>query len=86
MLPRIVAGADGMIADFAGRPLAGPSLAAMLMDRLPHCAGDDLAELQGRAAGGIFLEAMVPLDDFDIHPLRIIGQRRAATRPASSSD
>ena len=66
VLARIVADADGVVADFAVRPLAGPAFAAVAMRGLAHRAGDDLAELQGRAAGRIFLEAVVPLDDFHV--------------------
>ena len=33
---------------------------------LAHRVGDDLAELQRGAAGGVFLEAVVTLDDFDV--------------------
>ena len=87
VLARVVAGADGVVTDLAVRAFAGPAFAAVAMRRLAHRVGDDLAELQGRAAGGVFLEAMVPLDDLDVDPRRMPGQRLGGDlRPASSSD
>ena len=40
-----------------------------------HFLGDDLPEFEGRPAGGVLLEAVMALDDFDVGPGRMILQR-----------
>jgi hypothetical protein len=44
---------------------------------LTHRLGHDLAKLKRGAAGRIFLEAVVPLDDFDVDARRIIAKHAA---------
>ena len=72
VLAGIVAHADGMIADFVVRAFAGTARAAMDVLRLAHLGGDDLAELQRRAAGRVLLEAMVPFQN--LHVGVLVGQ------------
>ncbi len=57
MLVRIVADANGMVADLAVRPLAWPAAAAVDVLGQAHLSGDDLAELQRGAARRVFLIA-----------------------------
>ena len=85
VLARIVADADGVIADFVVRAFAGPAFAAVAMRGLAHHAGDDLAELQGRAAGRVFLEAVMPFEDFHVG-VAVLQRRGRPPRPVSSSD
>ena len=83
VLARVVADAQGVIADLAVRTLARAAPAAVAMFGLAHHAGDDLAELQGRAAGRVFLEAMMPLDDLDVGPGRMVLERAGRHLSAS---
>ena len=83
---RVVAGAHGVVADFVVRPLAGPTLRGRGGARvMSHRVGDDLAELQRRAAGGIFFEAVMPLDDLDIGPAGMIFRAPGRRFPRASS-
>ena len=71
VLADVVADADGVDADLVRRPLADQPLAAVDELRLPMHLLDDLGELQGRAAGRVLLEAVVPLDDLDVEALAL---------------
>ena len=66
VLADVIADADGVDADFVGRPLADEPLAAMAQLRLAHRLLDHLREMQGSAAGCIGLEAMMALEDLDV--------------------
>ena len=70
VLADIVPRADGVIADLVARTLTGLTLAAMAVTSLSHFGRDDLAELQGRSARGVFFEAVVSFDDFDVDAIR----------------
>jgi hypothetical protein len=50
--------------------LAGATFAAVAVDGLLHFFRDDLSEAEGGPAGGVFFEAVVSLDDFDIDAVR----------------
>ena len=71
---RVLADSQRVIGDFVVRTLAGAAFAAVDVVRLTHLARDDLTELEGRAAGGVLLVAVVSLDDLDIHAARMIAQ------------
>ena len=77
VLARVVAGADGVVADFVARPRAGPARAAVRVLGDVHRLGHDLAELERRAAGRIFFEAVMALDDLDVDARRQILERIA---------
>ena len=62
----IVADAKGVIANFVAGACSRATMSAVNVIRLPHFFGDNLAEAEGGATGGVFLEAMVAFDDFDI--------------------
>jgi hypothetical protein len=70
----IITGAYGVVADFAGGTFAGASFAAVDMILLTHLFGDDASELEGCSAGGIFFEAVVAFDDFDINSVGVIAE------------
>ena len=66
MFTDVIAGANGVVADFGGRAFSGASFATVCVLLLPHLFGDDSSELECGTAWGIFFEAMVSFDDFDI--------------------
>jgi hypothetical protein len=70
----IITGANGVVSDFAGGAFSGASFTSVNMILLAHLFGDDASELEGCAAGGIFLEAMVSFDDFDIDAIGVIAE------------
>ena len=74
VLARVVAGADGVVADFVARPRAGAAGAAVRVLGDVHRVGDDLAELQRGAARRVFLEAVMAFDDLDVDAGRQIAQ------------
>ena len=75
VLARVVAGADGVVADFVSRPRAGATGAAVRCSVISIASADDLAELERGAARRVFFEAVMTLDDFDVDAGRQIAQR-----------
>jgi hypothetical protein len=74
MFTDVIAGTNGMVADFAGGAFSGSSFATVDVILLTHLFGDDASELECGAAGGIFFEAVVSFDDFDIDAIRVIAE------------
>ncbi len=67
----VIPGANGVVSDFGRWSFAGSSFAAVGVLLLAHLFGDDASELEGGAAGGIFFEAVVSFDDFDIDAIGV---------------
>src|SRR5207245_9369636 len=66
MLADVVSYPDRMHADLLRGSLADQSLAAMAQRRLAHRFLNEPGQMQGRAAGRILLEAVVPLEDLHV--------------------
>lgn len=71
MFANVVTSADGVVADFGGRSFSGSSFPAVGMFLLSHLFGDDASELECSPAWGIFFEAVVSFDDFDIDAIGV---------------
>ena len=77
MLARIVAGPHGVVADLVGGAGPGTALAAVGRLGLPHHALHDFAKLERRAAGRVFLVAVVHLENLHVGPAADTLQERS---------
>ncbi len=84
VLANVIADADSVIADLGAGPFAGATVPAVDVLSLPHFLGDDAAELESCAAGGVLLHPVVPLDDLDIDAGGVFDEC-AVPRPARAS-